>query len=244
MPLAEPINQRPGWNYFDRVYCISLKDRADRRRQARRQFDAVGLNGRVTFVEVEKHPRNSEQGIYESHQRCIARGLAQGAGTILIFEDDVRFDGFTRQRLDQCIAFLASTADWQAFFFGCLVRRSHRTQNPAVLAVTYRALTHAYALSRPMATRIVTKPWQGAPYDAMLASFNRGFFAAYPAFAFQSDSASDNTRQLRLDRFRRRCGGLMRIQKANQWICRYRRLLIAVHVLGMAVIAGLALYFR
>jgi len=112
-----------------------------------------------------------------------------------------------------------------------------------VLAVGYRALAHAYALNGPLARQIVTKPWHGEPYDAMLARFNKGFYAAYPAFAFQSDTASDNLRQRRLDRLRRRCGGLMRIQKANQWICRHRRLLIALHLAGLAVIIGAGLYF-
>jgi len=242
MPSVEPATNHPGWDYFDRVYCISLKERSDRRREAQRQFDAVGLGDRVEFVQVERHAANSEQGIYESHQDCIARGLAQEAETILVFEDDILFQGFTHRQLDRCIAFLESSVGWQAFFFGCLVRRSRPTKNPSVLAIQYRSLAHAYALNRSLARQIATKIWCGEPYDAMLARFNEGFFAAYPAFAFQSDAVSDNLCKKDLDRLRRRCGGLMRIQKANQWLCRHRRLLIALHLAGLALIIGLGLY--
>ena len=224
------------WDYFDRIYCISLEERADRRREARRQFAAVGLAGRVEFVIVQRHPQNSEQGIYESHMACIQKGLADGADHILVFEDDILFKGFSRDRFARCVSFLQSSTDWQAFFLGCIVHRSRRTPNPNVLAVVYRALTHAYAVSRPLAERLVTKPWRGVPYDAMLACFESGFFAAYPAFAFQSDSPTDNTRLLRLDRIRRRVGGLMRIQQTNQWIHRHLGLLVALHLVGLAAV--------
>ena len=243
MSSVEPSDGQPGWNYFDRIYCISLKERSDRRNEARRQFASVGLTDRVEFVEVERHPINSEQGIYASHQRCIAEGLAMGAETILIFEDDVCFQGFSRHRLDHCVAFLSSTTGWQAFFFGCLMRRCRPTGNPSVLAIDYRSLAHAYALSRPFAQQVVTKPWKGEPYDAMLARLNAVCFAAYPAFAFQSDAASDNRCRENLDRLRRRCGGLIRIQQANQWICRHRRLLIALHLAGLALVIGLGFCF-
>lgn len=243
MPSDRPVDTPSKWDYFDRIYCITLAERPDRRRQARQQFDKVGLGDRVEFVRVELHAENSEQGIYESHQRCIAAGLGQGAETILVFEDDIRFQGFTRQRLARCVTFLESSAAWQAFFFGCLVRRSRPTPYPSVLAVDYRSLAHAYALKGSLARQVATKPWHGEPYDAMLASFNEGFFAAYPAFAFQSDSASDNHCKKGLDRLRRRFGGLMRIQKANQWFCRHRQMLIALHLAGLAAIIGVFLYF-
>ena len=43
-----------GWAYFDRVYCISLEERPDRRAEATAQFTAVGLLSRVEFVIVKK----------------------------------------------------------------------------------------------------------------------------------------------------------------------------------------------
>jgi hypothetical protein len=237
-----PGRLKYGWAFFDRVYCISLEERTDRRRQAETQFKAVGLSQLVEFVLVDRHPHNSEQGIYQSHLTCIEKGLVSGADNILIFEDDVFFQRFSAESLSTCTAFLAGNPDWKAFFLGCLVQRSRKTGYPSIRSVTYRSLAHAYAVNRPFAEVLATKPWQGVPYDAMLRRHAGGFFAIYPSVAFQSDSPSDNARHRWLDRFRRWCGGLARIQRANEWCHRYGRLLVVLHVLGLAAIVILAVW--
>ena len=79
------------WDYFDKIYCISLDERLDRREEAKTQFDKVGLLKYVEFIIVKKHPHDSEEGIFESHIACINKGLAAGAGNIVIFEDDILF---------------------------------------------------------------------------------------------------------------------------------------------------------
>ena len=83
-----------GWDCFDKIYCISLTERTDRRATARAQFESVGLSNLVEFVIIEKHPEGSERGCYESHMTCMGKGLAEGAERILIFEDDIVFDRF------------------------------------------------------------------------------------------------------------------------------------------------------
>lgn len=242
--MAPPLSGESNhvWDFFDRGYCISLKERTDRRRQAERQFKAVGLSGRVEFVLVDRHLQNSEQGIYQSHLTCIEKGLSSGADNILIFEDDVVFQRFSAERLNKCTAFLAAHPDWKAFFWGCLVRRSRKTEYPSIRSVTYRSLAHAYAVNRPFAEVLAAKPWQGVAYDAMLSRHAGGFFAIYPSVAFQSGSPSDNARHRRLDRFRRWCGGLARIQKANEWCHRYSRWLWVFHVIGLAALLILAVW--
>jgi hypothetical protein len=227
------------WDYFDAIFCITLFEREDRQRQAREQFRKVGLADRVTFVTVDRHPEDSEQGIFESHRLCLRRGLDQGAGTMVIFEDDVIFERFSPGRLKRCTDFLDGPHPWRAFFFGCLVKSSRRTGYPGVLAVKYRSLAHAYAVRRSFAEIVVNKPWQGVPFDAMLADLNGNYFAAYPAFAFQGDCASDNRRKAGLERFRRWCGGLKRIQKANEWTRRHMVLLVAVHAAVIAALGGI-----
>lgn len=231
------IEHRSAWDFFDRIYCISLQEREDRRRQAGLQFRQVGLADRVEFVRVQKHPLDCEQGILESHQACIKRGLAAGAGTILIFEDDVVFERFSAERLARCTSFLRTRPHWKAFFLGCLSKQSHRTENPWVREISYRCLAHAYALNRPFAEILVRKPWRKVPYDGILSSFKGGYYAMYPACAFQSDASSDNCRHRFLDGFRRCLGGLKRIQKANEWRLAHRRLFVALHVAGLLALA-------
>ena len=38
-----------GWDFFDRLYCISLREREDRRKSALQEFSKVGLADRVEF---------------------------------------------------------------------------------------------------------------------------------------------------------------------------------------------------
>jgi len=228
------------WEYFDQIYCISLDQREDRRADARIQFEKVGVLDRVEFVIVRKHLHSFEQGIFESHMRCIRKGIEANARNIVIFEDDVQFERFSHANLRRCIEFLSGNPNWNAFFFGCLVGASEKTENRSVIKVQYRCLAHAYVLNRGFAEVLVNKPWQEIAYDNMLSSFNEAFYAVYPSFAFQSNSPTDN-RSLRLDRLRRLCGGLRRIQKCNEAYYRHRRVFIGLHIMVVLLIVIWAL---
>lgn len=227
------------WDYFDKFYCISIEERADRRADARDQFDKVHLSDKVEFVIVHKHPDNCEEGIYNSHMACIKKGLQAGADNIVIFEDDIRFDRFSPAGLKSCVDFLAGTDNWNALFFGCLVSNSHKTENPAVVKIKYRCLAHAYVLNRRFAELLIKNPWQGIPYDHVLKNGPGHFYAAYPAFAFQSNSLTDNSAKMSLDRFRRIFGGLERIQKWNEFYHRHRVAVITAHLIVLLIILKL-----
>ena len=118
------------WEYFDKFYCISIEERADRRADAKVQFEKVGLADKVEFVIVQKHPHNCEEGIYNSHMACIKKGLQAGADNIVIFEDDILFDRFSPAGLKNCVDFLSGTDHWNALFFGCLVSNSQEDREP------------------------------------------------------------------------------------------------------------------
>ena len=87
------------WEFFDKIYCISLDERSDRLEEAKAQFKAVGLLERVEFVIINKHPFDCEQGIYESHVLCMKKGLHANAANMVIFEDDICFDRFAPETL-------------------------------------------------------------------------------------------------------------------------------------------------
>lgn len=222
-----------GWAYFERVYCISLEERPDRRAEATAQFAAVGLLPRVEFVIVKKHPLDPEQGVYEAHMICINKALASGAGCFLIFEDDIVFDGFDDQRLKDAMDFLSTQPDWHMLFLGCMVRGIRRTRCPSVVSIRYRSLAHACGLNRGFAETLSRTPWHNVPYDDMLRDLaDEHTYALYPAFAFQSDSPSDNDRYLPLDRFRRIFGGLRRLQKLDEFYHHHRFLIVAAHIMA------------
>jgi hypothetical protein len=230
------------WSFFDKAYCISLDERQDRRQAAERQFHAVGLADQVEFVIVKKHPVDNERGIYESHLECFRRGIGAGARNILIFEDDIVFDRFSTWVLSDCVHFLSTQADWKILFFGCLTAGSWRTPSSSVLTVRYRSLTHAYAIQRRFAETLLALPWRQLPYDVLLRGLAEEYYAAYPSFAFQSDARTDNMRLGKLDRLRRVCGGLLRIQKMDEFYHRNKWMVIGVHVflimLLLIIVAG------
>ena len=220
-----------GWDFFCKVFCVSVRERTDRRTEARKQFAAVGLIDRVEFyiVEKDKNPEDIERGIYESHIICIQKGLDAGARHILIFEDDIIFDRLDPEKLKACTRFLQSRKEWKILLLGCLVSGLKPTESKAVMKVKYRSLSHAYALNRNFAREIVKIPWPGFAYDGLFCNYNEGVYAIYPSIAFQSDSPSGNTKYLNLEKRRRFFGGFKRIQKFNEFFYRYRSLIIAAN---------------
>jgi hypothetical protein len=237
---AAAKNPGDGWDFFDRIYCISLEEREDRRRAAAAQFSKVGLDGKCEFVIVQRHPSDVEQGIYESHMTCLRKGIEAGAKRIVVFEDDILFDRFDPDRFRRCTRFLADHPDWKVLLLGALIRSSRKTEEPAVQEVRYQSLAHAYALNRPYAEALAYKPWEGVVLDTLFRPLKDHIYAVNPMFGFQGDLPTDN-KYTGLDRFRRWCGGLERIQKANEFYLRHRVGIIAAH--GMILFAVVLLFF-
>ena len=230
------------WAFFPSIYCITLKTRADRLAAAREEFNRIGLGNRVTFFLAEKHPIDSEQGIYESHLACLRAGLAAGHGPIVVFEDDVQFRHFSPKTLAGAVDFLKADLSWQAFFLGCYVRSSESTDRPAVRSIRYKCTAHAYVVTHELAEKIVGLPWAGVAYDDLLRDLDTGrYFMICPAFAFQSGSATDNDKQLKVDRLRRLFGGMYFSQRWDEFSHRRWRSMIVMHILSILLIAGILL---
>jgi GR25 family glycosyltransferase involved in LPS biosynthesis len=225
---------RLGWDFFDKIYCITLDSRPDRMTAAKREFAAVGLDQRIEFLSVAKDRGNPARGIFHSHMRCLTRGLEAGARHILVFEDDIIFRGFSEERLRQAGLFLRETDTWDAFFLGCISNGSRPTPQDAVVRVKYRCLAHGYALNRPYAERLVREQWQGLPFDGLLHRCHGHFFALKPMCAFQGVTSSDNE-TIWIDRMRNLFGGLPFIQRCNEIYQNNKKLILALHLLVAAV---------
>ena len=217
------------WHFFDRIYCISLLSRKDRLEEVKKQFASVGLLELVEFILVEKQQQNPEEGIFTSHMHCLQKGLAAGAETILVFEDDVCFQGFSVERLRQAVTFLRDTPSWKAFFLGGITGAVKKTKSPAVSKIHYRCLAHAYALNRPFAKQFSQNTWQEIPFDNLLQNHCSEFFSLTPMIAFQSNASTDN-KTFFIDRSRRFFGGLQLIQKLNEFYQQHKSILISSHL--------------
>lgn len=240
----ENVEKEP-WGFFDRVYCISVAGRDDRLRSARLAFAEAGLLPRVEFVIVNKHPSNSEQGIFESHMKCIELGLQHKANTMLVFEDDILLESPVAGALKNAVDFLQSGTAWDLFFLGCFVSKSWPTGFENVLRVRFRSTNHAYAIHARFAERLVNHNWNGKAYDDFLRDMqDTRFFAIFPSIAFQSESPTDNIVQRRVNRLRRLCGGLRWLQKQNEFFHRHTLTIIAIHLAVIGIAIGLVLLIR
>jgi len=242
MTAPNPAVPPSCWTFFDKIYCITLESRPDRQLEARRQFAAIGLVDLVEFIVVRKNMADQAQGIFHSHMLCLQKSLAAGARHILVFEDDVFFRGFNRQRLEEACRFLRDNARWNAFFLGCITGGSSPTATRAVRRIRYRCLAHAYAVNRPFAERLVREEWRGIPYDTLLSRHHDGLYALHPMCAYQGLSGSDN-RTVVLDRLRNLCGGLPFLQKCSEIFQNNKAMIFALHLL-IAIIAIALLTLR
>jgi len=231
------------WAFFDRIYCISVDDRHDRRDQAKREFAAVGLGERLEFVLVARHPDDPAKGIFESHLLCLKMGLAAGARHILIFEDDVFFRDFDPRILDEACSHLCGLKNWDALFLGAITSGSRKifviSGGGSLVRIQYRCLSHAYAVNAPFAQRLLAQEWSGIPYDGVLRRLNADFFAVSPMCAFQGLQESDN-RTVMIDRVRRLFGGLPFIQKMNERYQNHKAVIIGAHVAVFGALTLLA----
>lgn len=230
------------WAFFDKIYCISLASRPDRKELATQQFEAVGLLPRVEFVIVEKHPVNQEQGIFESHMTCLEMGIKEDANRILVFEDDVFFQNFDHHVLQNGCNSLGSDTGWSSFFLGCISDGSTKDEKRNLAQITYRCLAHAYALNAPFAKAIIQHTWAGIPFDELLRRHSTDSYALYPMCAFQGLSGSDNQTVV-IDRMRRMFGGLPFIQRANEFY-QNRKTLLRGASLVVAILLITLLTFR
>jgi GR25 family glycosyltransferase involved in LPS biosynthesis len=235
------VIQPDSWTFFDKIYCISLDKRIDRREQAKKQFTDLGILDRVEFVIVAKHPTNQEVGIYQSHMKCLNKGIDSGAQHILVFEDDVFFERFDPHALHRACRYLEDLPGWNGLFLGCMIDGSSRTEEKSLKKITHRTLAHAYALNQPFAKELVKKEWSGTPFDEFLRLHNKDYYAIYPMCAFQGLSGTDN-RRVAIDRMRRLLGGLPFIQKVNELYHNHTVPLLSLTVgITLAAVIGLSL---
>jgi hypothetical protein len=240
--VNQPESSQPdSWAFFDKIYCISLESRPDRKEQAIRQFAAVGLLPRVEFVIVEKHPVNQEKGIFQSHMTCLKMGIKENARRILVFEDDIFFQCFDSNDLYNACSYLDSDSTWNAFFLGCITDGSKKNEKKNLAQITFRCLAHAYALNIQFAKHIVQQGWDGIPFDELLRRHSVGSYALYPMCAFQGLAGSDNQTVV-IDRLRRIFGGLPFIQKANEFYQNRKTVLRAISLVVVMALVTLSTF--
>lgn len=189
-----------GWEFVEAVYCISLRDRADRAENAARELHRAGLCHKTVFFRPIRPTRGMVSvAIWESHKAVARHALAQGYGNALIFEDDVTFVSSRKHPAKALRAFRALPPDWLGLYFGHWPTEGFFVA-PFLLRV-HSGCTHAYLASSALLRKIAHSeppppggtchPIVGRGIDGMLACLD-GMYAVFPMIAGQAHFSSDN----------------------------------------------------
>jgi hypothetical protein len=175
------------------IQCITLSTRPERRRAAQAQFDAVGLGGRVRWLEQTPDIEDGKRGCFHGHQRAARAALELDARMALTFEDDVVFlPHFAPSCAGRVAAFLRApaAADWQVFFLGHFPRKMELTGQPD--AVKVRSMDgQAYFLSRAGMEALCELEYAGEQVDVHFHYRCERAYALYPMVAVQAAGHSD-----------------------------------------------------
>ena len=156
--LGSPV-ERFDWSFLDRVYCISLRQREDRARDAARELHRVGLCGNAVFYRPAKD-RVAKRGCWESHRAIAVHARAHGLQRVLIVEDDVLFaSSVSPASVPQVGAALASLpADWMGFYLGHWALWAYPLRRHVLRCSSL--CTHAYVASERLLAWLCETPFE------------------------------------------------------------------------------------
>lgn len=147
----------------DAVFCISLKERADRREMFKDSIQRL-IGNPVAFHLADRN-KDPVRGCYESHQDVARYALENNLDRVLIFEDDVAPYELPPSQIRWINKFLR-TKKFEALHLGYSMGRIWLTWFPFIARGRVVAL-HAYVLSRQGCLTLVNTPYNGTPVDVI-----------------------------------------------------------------------------
>lgn len=178
------------------AYCINLKTRKDRLRQAKRVFKQIDFNPEYHIV--DKHPVSGAQGCFESHISVITDAYNKGYERCVIFEDDIvlttKDKKEIKEALDICLDFITRNNTWEIFYLGVLPDiRYNKSQRVCKGVYKLQGLcTHAYVIHRRLMEKMIGMRYVGVAIDNVYKHLPE-CYALYPSLFFQGLSTSDLT---------------------------------------------------
>jgi GR25 family glycosyltransferase involved in LPS biosynthesis len=101
------------------VWCICLKERADRFTIIANEFEKVGLTKYVQYHRPNRN-KNGGLGCLLSHQFCAESSLKKNKHA-LVFEDDIKFSDDWEEKILYIKTFLQNEPNWNVLRLGTII---------------------------------------------------------------------------------------------------------------------------
>ena len=124
---------------IDKIYCISIKERQDRRNFLKTQFSK--LDHEITFHIVERN-KDPVRGCLESHIDCIKEARELGLTNILMLEDDILIN----EKILEDIKSIHVPKNFDMFYLGYHINDGIKYGNN-LLKLLSAQTTHAYIMN-------------------------------------------------------------------------------------------------
>ncbi len=191
------------WDFFPKIYCLNLPHRTDRWEQCQKEFESVGLTGRVERYEGTYKPDNPVLGALIGHLGMIRQAKKEGVPCVLTFEDDVKFFPEYMKYLPACIEQLQQQDRWDLFYLGATVHQPSPLVAQNLIRCSAAFATHAIAFNESVYDFILENCPGGDVNDDVffsrrIVSAGRSF-CIYPTLCTQRESFSDVQKRVALD---------------------------------------------
>lgn len=166
----------------DKVFCISIREREDRRELLRGEIEPFGFD--LEFVLVDKDSENPERGCFNSHRRCAELALERGYARVLVLEDDACYEPAANLPgvLKRVNDFLREHNP-EIFYLGCILGKAWLSGRWRVLRCSAYG-GHAYILSRAGCQKLVSHSYAGDAVDVIYKREYKGY-CSWPLLFYQ-----------------------------------------------------------
>jgi GR25 family glycosyltransferase involved in LPS biosynthesis len=154
------------FEYFDKIYCVNLKERTDRWKECLDNFEKFGIKNctRLDAVKINAdiHPKRKGQiGCSLSYAMCINKAINENLKNVLILEDDFEF-ALQKEDLHKRInATIKELPDnWDSLYFGGTIGNFYGKEpiekySPNLFKLNCAHTTHSIAFSYQGLRKIV-----------------------------------------------------------------------------------------
>jgi len=140
------------FDFFDRIYCISMDKNSFRWKMAVKQLKLLGIYDRTERIQGIKRD-NYWEGCALSHQLCVKKGKEEEAKNIFIFEDDFCMVSRDMKHLSDSLENLKKH-DWELFYLGGKIEEKLKDIEENLCSVRIW-FAHSYAINAKVFDKIL-----------------------------------------------------------------------------------------